>query len=159
MLAEDEEYMKSILKEFGVTKYKLSETPTRFKLIISPDKFDMSTLNRVQTIEGSVGIEIDIRKSVFLDCLKGGHSRKRRRVSAEVFKGKIPEQYDVGKYNKVMRHLLGMEDVCVFKAKVVDGTLEVRDIECLTYAVLKRISDMGVSIDFDMRDAKISMSL
>ena len=48
MLAEDEAYMKTILKEFDVTKYKLSETPTRFKLIINPDSFSMDTLNAVQ---------------------------------------------------------------------------------------------------------------
>lgn len=158
MLAEDEEYMKNILKEFGVTKYKLSETPTRFKLIITPDCFTMETLNAVQK-DGAVGIEVDMNKCVYLECLKGGHSRKRRRTSADVFHGALPKGYDVGKYNKVMRHLLGVEDMCAFKAEVRDGVLELRDVECLTYALLKRISDLGVSITFDMRDAKITMSL
>ena len=158
MLAEDEAYMKTILKEFDVTKYKLSETPTRFKLIINPDSFSMDTLNAVQK-DGTVGIEVDVSKCVYLECLKGGHSRKRRRTSAEVFRGTLPKEYDVGKYNKVMRHLLGVEDMCAFKAKVVDGSLQLREVECLTYALLKRISDLGVSISFDMRDAKITMTL
>lgn len=159
MLADDEEYMNSILKEFGVTKYKMSETPTRFKLILTPGTFTMKTLDSVQRLRGSVGIEIDIRKCVYLECLKDGNRRKRRRVCADVFKGAIPNEYDVGKYNKVMRQLLGMDDVCAFKAEVVDDVLEVRDIECLTYSVLKRISDMNVDITFDMAKAKISMTL
>ena len=159
MLADDEEYMNSILKEFGVTKYKLSETPTRFKLILQPDSFTMKTLDSVQRLRGSIGIEIDIRKGVYLECLKDGNRRKRRRLCVDVFKGAIPKEYEVGKYNKVMRQLLGMDDVCAFKAKVVDDTLEVRDIECLTYGVLKRISDMDVTIVFDMAKAKISMTL
>jgi len=158
MLVEDEAYMKTILSEFGVAKYKLSETPTRFKLIITPDHFSMDTLDAVQK-DRAVGIEIDVNKCVYLDCLKGCNSRKRRRTSAEVFRGTIPKKYDVGKYNMVMRHLLGVEDICAFEACVVDGTLELQKIECLSYALLKRISDLSVRINFDMRNAKITMAL
>ena len=150
MLQEDEDYLQSVLKTFGVTKYKLSETPTRFKLILTPERFTMETLDEVQCLRSAVGIEVDIAKHVYVECLKSGHARKRRRVSADTFRGKIPEKYEVGKYNPVMRQLLGKEDICAFDAEIVEGVLELRKIECLPYALLKRIADLSESVEFDM---------
>ena len=159
MLEEDENYMQSVLKTFGVTKYKLSETPTRFKLILNPKCFTMETLDEVQCLRSAVGVEVDIRKHVFVECLKSGHARKRRRVSAETFRGKIPEAYDVGRFNPVMRQLLGKEDICAFKAELVDDTLVLTDVECLSYSLLKRISDLSRSVEFDMLKQCIRVTL
>ena len=159
MLQEDEDYLQSVLKTFGVTKYKLSETPTRFKLILTPERFTMETLDEVQCLRSAVGIEVDIAKHVYVECLKSGHARKRRRVSADTFKGKIPEKYEVGKYNPVMRQLLGKEDICAFDAEIVDGVLELRKIECLSYALLKRIADLSTSVEFDMVEHRIRVCI
>jgi len=91
MLTEDTAYMSDILAAFKVTSYKLSETPTRFKLIITPnDPFDMETLHSIQGMRDPVGIEIDVKNGVYLECLKGGSSRKRRRVQLETFDGPVP---------------------------------------------------------------------
>tara|TARA_Y100001958_G_scaffold121872_1_gene89106 strand:- start:561 stop:1043 length:483 start_codon:yes stop_codon:yes gene_type:complete len=159
MLQEDEDYMQSVLKTFGVTKYKLSETPTRFKLILTPDRFTMETLDEVQCLRGAVGIEVDVQKHVFVECLKSGHARKRRRITANTFKGTIPKAYDVGKYNPVMREFLGVEDVCAFDAEVKEGVLEIRNIECLPYALLKRVADASESVEFDMVKHCIRVSM
>lgn len=159
MLQEDQDYMQSVLKAFGVTKYKLSETPTRFKLILTPETFTMETLDEVQCLRGAVGIEVDVAKHVFVECLKSGHARKRRRVSADTFKGSIPKAYEVGKFNPVMRQLLGKEDVCAFEAEVKRDVLELRKIECLSYALLKRVADLSGSVEFDMVKQCIRVSL
>ena len=70
MLPEDERYLEEILKLFEVTKYKVTETPTRFKLILKPLKLSMETLHSVQTLRSApVGIEVDVNSGIFLECL------------------------------------------------------------------------------------------
>jgi hypothetical protein len=159
MLQEDDDYLQAVLKTFGVSKYKLSETPTRFKLILTPEKFTMETLDAVQRLRSAVGIEVDIGRHVFVECLKSGHARKRRRLSAETFKGSMPEKYDVGAFNPVMRQLLGKENMCAFEADVKENVLELRKIECLSYALLKRVADLSGSVEFDMLKHCIRVSL
>ena len=113
----------------------------------------------LQCLRGAVGIEVDVAKHVFVECLKSGHARKRRRVSADTFKGSIPKAYEVGKFNPVMRQLLGKEDVCAFEAEVKRDVLELRKIECLSYALLKRVADLSGSVEFDMVKQCIRVSL
>jgi len=158
MLAEDERYLEEILKLFNVTKYKVTETPTRFKLILSPLKLDMETLHGVQTLRSApVGIEVDVSAGVFLECLKTGSSRKRRRISYEKFSGKIPEKYDVGKYNEAMRYVLGIENVCEFGVDLSEK-LRLKNLECISYAVLKKIESV-CKISFDMHNCEMILSL
>ena len=115
MLAEDTKYLEEILTLFKVTKYKLSETPSRFKIILHPKEFHLKTLHDVQEIKTPVGIEIDLKNGIFLECLKAGASRKRRRISLETFKGNIPEKYRCGRFESAIRVILGIEDICEFK--------------------------------------------
>ena len=77
MLTEDTKYLEEILTLFKVSKYKLSETPTRFKMIIHPEEFPIKTLHEVQELKTPVGIEVDLKNGVFLECLKAGSSRKK----------------------------------------------------------------------------------
>ena len=112
MLAEDEKYLQDILALFKVTKYKVSQTASRFKLIINPVEFTMETLHAVQTLKSRpVGIEVNVKDGVFLECLKEGQSRKRRRLCYAKHTGKMPKKYDVKKYNEAMRYILGVEDM------------------------------------------------
>ena len=113
MLAEDTKYLEEILTLFKVTKYKLSETPSRFKIIIHPDEFHLKTLHDVQDIKTPVGIEIDLKNGVFLECLKAGASRKRRRIALETFSGKVPEKYKCGRFDSAIRVILGIEDKAI----------------------------------------------
>ena len=80
-------------------------------------------------------------------------------MSADTFKGSIPKAYEVGKFNPVMRQLLGKEDVCAFEAEVKRDVLELRKIECLSYALLKRVADLSGSVEFDMVKQCIRVSL
>lgn len=158
MLPEDERYLEEILKLFEVTKYKVTETPTRFKLILKPLKLSMETLHSVQTLRSApVGIEVDVNSGIFLECLKSGSSRKRRRISYEKFSGKIPEKYEVGKYNEAMRYLLGIENICEFGIDLGDK-LRLKNVECVSYAVLKKIESV-CKISFDMHNCEMILSL
>lgn len=158
MLPEDERYLEEILKLFEVTKYKVTETPTRFKLILKPLKLSMDTLHSVQTLRSApVGIEVDVNSGIFLECLKSGSSRKRRRISYEKFSGKIPEKYEVGKYNEAMRYLLGIENICEFGIDLGDK-LRLKNVECVSYAVLKKIESV-CKISFDMHNCEMILSL
>lgn len=158
MLAEDTKYLEEILTLFKVTKYKLSETQSRFKIIIHPDEFHLKTLHDVQEIKTPVGIEIDLKNGVFLECLKVGASRKRRRIALETFKGKIPEKYSCGKFDSAIRVILGIEDICEFQVEVEDKKLIVKDIECLSYPVLKHIEQEGFDIFFNIKKASMTIT-
>ena len=158
MLAEDTKYLEDILTLFKVSKYKLSETPSRLKIIIHPEEFHLKTLHDVQEIKTPVGIEIDLKNGVFLECLKAGASRKRRRIALETYKGKLPEKYECGKFNPAVRVILGIEDICEFDASVEDNKLIVKDIECLSYPVLKHIEQEGFNIHFHITKASMTIS-
>lgn len=158
MLAEDKKYLEDILLLFKVSKYKLSETPTRFKIIIQPDEFRLKTLHEVQHIKTPVGIEVDLKQGVFLECLKSGASRKRRRISMDTYKGKIPDKYDCGKFEPAIRVILGIEDICEFEAQQEENKLVLKNIECLSYPILKQIEQEGFDVFFHMSKACIQIT-
>ena len=159
MLAEDTKYLEEILTLFKVTKYKLSETPSRFKIILHPKEFHLKTLHDVQEIKTPVGIEIDLKNGIFLECLKAGASRKRRRISLETFKGNIPEKYRCGRFESAIRVILGIEDICEFKTSVEGDALLIKDIECLTYPILKQIEQEGFHIFFNIIFKQIQVAV
>jgi hypothetical protein len=151
MLEEDKAYMMDILKVFDVTDFKLSETERRFKLIFKPsESVCMGKLHEIQNIRGPVGIEIDMENGIFLECLKSGHSRKKRRIALEVFEDKIPKKYEVGKFNKAMREILSMQDLCEFEVILKDSELELKNLERISYPVLKSIESHGFNIEINM---------
>lgn len=158
MLPEDTKYLEEILTIFNVSKYKLSETPTRFKMIIHPTEFHMKALHDVQDIRSAVGVEVDLKNGVFLECLKTGASRKRRRISLETFNGEIPEKYKSGKFNPAIRVILGIEDICNFDSEVEGDKLIIKDIECLSYPILKQIEQEGFNIFINIKNASISIT-
>lgn len=158
MLPEDTKYLEDILTLFKVTKYKLSETPTRFKIIIHPDDFHMQSLHDVQNIRTPVGIEVDLKNGVFLECLKTGAARKRRRLALELFKGELPENYKCGTFDPAVRVILGIEDICEFKCAVDGNKLILKDIECLSYPVLKYVEQEGFDIFFNITKAHITIT-
>jgi len=160
MLQEDEKYLQDILAQFKVTKYKVSETPSRFKLIITPTEFDMETLHTVQTLRSRpVGIEVDVKNGVYVECLKAGQSRKRRRLCYAKHSGKIPKKYEVKKYNEAMRYILGIDGICEFDVELTEKKLELVNIQCISYPILKKIEDTGCKISFDMRASTMSLTL
>jgi hypothetical protein len=158
MIAEDTKYLEEILTMFKVSKYKLSETATRFKIIIHPEKFPLKTLHNVQEIKTAVGIEVDLKNGVFLECLKSGSSRKRRRISLDVYKGNIPDKYKCGKFEKAIRIMLGIEDICEFQIDVDDDKLVVKDIECLSYPLLKSIEQEGFNVFCNITKASLTIT-
>lgn len=158
MLPEDTKYLEDILTLFAVSKYKLSETPTRFKLIIHPNEFNLKTMHDIQELKTPVGIEVDIKNGVYLECLKSGASRKKRRITIDTFKGNIPEKYESGKFNPAMRTLLGIEDICEFESIIEDKCLIVKNIECLTYPILKNIEQKGFDIAFNIPKASMTIT-
>ena len=152
--------MNEILSLFQVVKYKVSETPSRFKLIIQPAEFDMQTLHTLQTLRSRpVGIEVDVKDGVFIECLKEGQSRKRRRLCYEKLTGKIPEKYDVKKYNKAMRYILGVEGMCEFDCVLTEKKLELGGVQTISYPILKKIEETGCNIVFNMREATMILTL
>jgi hypothetical protein len=160
MLKEDEKYMNDILAIFKVSKFKVSETPSRFKLIINPSDFTMDTLHRVQTLRSRpVGIEVDVKSGVFVECLKEGQSRKRRRLCYAKHTGKIPKKYDVGKYNEAMRYVLGVDGMCDFDLDLTEKKLELGGVQRISYPILKKIEETGCALTFDMRESKITLTL
>ena len=160
MLKEDEKYMNDILAIFKVSKFKVSETPSRFKLIINPSDFTMDTLHRVQTLRSrAVGIEVDVKSGVFVECLKEGQSRKRRRLCYAKHTGKIPKKYDVGKYNEEMRYVLGVDGMCDFDLDLTEKKLELGGVQRISYPILKKIEETGCALTFDMRESKITLTL
>lgn len=159
MLAEDEKYLEEVLALFKVTKYKVSETPSRFKIIITPGNFSMDTLHSVQILRSRpVGIEVDVKTGVFIECLKEGQSRKRRRIFYKKHTGKIPEKYLVGKYNEAMRYILGVEGMCEFSVELTEKKLELGGVQTISYPILKKIEETGCALTFDMREASIFLS-
>lgn len=159
MLPDDEKYLQEVLECFEVKKYRMTETPTRFKLILTPIKLTMKSLHEIQTLRSlPVGVEVDVKSGVFVECLKSGARRKRRRISYEKFSGKIPAKYEVGKYNEAMRHILGMENLCEFGVELGEK-LRVKNLERISYAVLKRIESVGCAISFDMHNCEMILSL
>ena len=160
MLQEDEKYLQEILAIFNVKKYKVSETPSRFKLIIHPQTFTMKTLDDVQNLKArSVGIEVDVKNGVFIECLKEGSSRKRRRILFEKYSGKIPKKYEVEKFQDAMLHILGIPDMCEFELECTDKKLELVGLQCISYPILKKIEDTGCEISFNMRDSSMILTL
>lgn len=160
MLEEDKTYMSDILAAFRVSSFKLSETETRFKLIIKPDKpFTMQTLHSVQELRDPVGIEIDINSGVYLECLKKGSSRKRRRIRVEAFDGDIPKKYDAPRFNKAIREVLSIQDICEFDIRVDENTLTISNLESISYPVLKRIESTGCSVEMNMVKSTLTLSL
>ena len=160
MLAEDEKYLNDILSLFKVTKYKVSETPSRFKLIIKPTEFTMDTLHGVQVLRSRpVGIEVDVKNGVFIECLKEGQSRKRRRLCYAKHSGKIPEKYDVKKYNDAMRYILGIDGMCDFDCELTEKHLELGGVQTISYPILKKIEETGCKINFNMREATIVLTI
>ena len=160
MLAEDEKYLNDILALFSVTKYKVSETPSRFKLIIHPPEFDMQTLHSVQTLRSRpVGIEVDVKNGVFIECLKEGQSRKRRRLCYSKHTGKIPEKYNVKKYNEAMRYILGVDGMCEFDVELTEKKLEIGGVQCISYPILKKIEEADCKISFNLREATMTLTL
>ena len=158
MLPEDTKYLEDILTLFKVSKYKLSETPSRFKIIIHPDEFSLKTMHETQDLKTPVGIEVDLKNGVYIECLKAGSSRKRRRISIDTFKGKMPEKYECGRFEPAMRVLLGIEDICEFESIEEDKCLIVKNIECLTYPVLKHIEQEGFNIAFNLPKASMTLT-
>ena len=159
MLAEDEKYLNDILALFKVTKYKVSETPSRFKLIIHPTDFTMDTLHTVQTLRSRpVGIEVDVKNGVFVECVKEGQSRKRRRLCYAKHTGKIPEKYDVKKYNEAMRYILGVEGMCEFDVVLTEKKLELGGVQCISYPILSKIEETGCDISFNMRECIMTLT-
>jgi hypothetical protein len=151
MIEEDKNYMKDILKVFDVENFKLSETERRFKLIFKPKvSFSMDKLHEIQTIRGPVGVEVDMENGLYLECLKSGFSRKKRRIALELFEDKIPKKYDVGKFNKAMREILSMQDLCEFEVNLKEKEVELKHLERVSYPVLKRIESHGFSVEIDM---------
>lgn len=160
MLEEDKTYMSDILAAFRVSSFKLSETETRFKLIIKPDKpFTMKTLHSVQELRDPVGIEIDVKSGVYLECLKKGSSRKRRRIRFETFDGEIPKKYDAPRFNKAIREVLSIEDICEFDIRVDEDMLTISNLESISYPVLKRIESTGCSVEMNMVKSTLTLSL
>lgn len=160
MLQEDEKYLQDILNLFKVTKFKVSETPSRFKIIINPTDFTMTTLHSVQTLRSRpVGIEVNVKNGVFIECLKEGQSRKRRRICYEKHTGKIPKKYDVDKYNEAMRYILGVEGMCEFSMELTEKKLELGGVETISYPILKKIEETGCKIAFNMREATMILTL
>ena len=158
MIQEDEIYLKEILSLFKVTKYKVSETPSRFKIIIEPADFTMDTLHTLQTLRSRpVGIEVDVKSGVFVECLKEGQSRKRRRLCYAKHTGKIPEKYDVKKYNEAMRYILGVDGMCEFDVELTEKKLELGGVQRISYPILKKIEETGCKISFNMREAIITL--
>jgi len=160
MIQEDEIYLKEILSLFKVTKYKVSETPSRFKIIIEPANFTMDTLHTLQTLRSRpVGIEVDVKDGVFIECLKEGQSRKRRRLCYAKHTGKIPEKYDVKKYNEAMRYILGVDGMCEFDVELSEKKLELGGVQRISYPILKKIEETGCKISFNMREAIITLAI
>ncbi len=152
--------MSDILAAFKVTNFKLSETSTRFKLIIKPDEvFDMNTLHRVQELRDPIGIEVDVNNGVYLECMKSGCSRKRRRIHVEKFEGKVPKKYDVGKFNKAMCEILSIQDICDFDTALDGDTLTITNLETISYPILRRIEGTGCSIKINMLKSNIILKL
>lgn len=158
MLPEDTKYLEDILTLFKVSKYKLSETPSRFKIIIHPDEFSLKTMHDTQDLKTPVGIEVDLKHGVYIECLKSGASRKKRRIAIEIFKGNIPEKYECGKFDAAVRVLLGIEDICEFETEIENNYLIVKNIECLTYPILKHIEQEGFNISFNLPKASMTIS-
>lgn len=159
MLAEDEKYLNDILALFKVTKYKVSETPSRFKLIIHPTDFTMDTLHSVQTLRSRpVGIEVDVKNGVFVECIKEGQSRKRRRLCYAKHTGKIPDKYDVKKYNEAMRYILGVDGMCEFDVVLTEKKLELGGVQCISYPILNKIEETGCNISFNMRESIMTLT-
>ena len=120
----------------------------------------MKTLDDVQTLKSRpVGIEVDVKNGVFIECLKEGSSRKRRRILFEKFSGKIPKKYEVGKFQDAMIHILGIPDMCEFDLEYTDKKLELVGIQCISYPILKKIEDTGCKISFNMRDSSMILTL
>jgi len=160
MLQEDEKYLEEVLGLFSVTKYKVSETPSRFKLIINPTEFDMVTLHKVQKLRSRpVGIEVDVKNGVYVECLKAGQSRKRRRLCYAKHSGKIPPKYDVKKFNDAMLYILGIDGICEFDLELTEKKLDLINIQCISYPILKKIEETGCKISFDMRASTMSLTL
>jgi hypothetical protein len=159
MLPDDEKYLEEVLECFNVKKYRVTETPTRFKLILAPQKLTMKALHDIQTLRSlPVGVEVDVKSGVFVECLKSGSRRKRRRIEYEKFTGEIPEKYDVGKYNEAMRYILGLENICDFGVETGEK-LRLKNLERISYAVLTKIESVGCDISFDMHNCEMILSL
>jgi len=160
MLAEDEKYLNDILSLFKITKFKVSETPSRFKLIINPIDFTMETLHSVQTLRSRpVGIEVNMKTGVFLECLKEGQSRKRRRLCYEKHTGKIPKKYEVEKFNDAMRYILGVSGMCDFDCELSEKKLELGGVQTISYPILNKIEETGCKIKFNMRESIMTLTL
>lgn len=152
--------MNDILALFSVSKFKVSETPSRFKLIIQPADFTMDTLHALQTLRSRpVGIEVNVKDGVFIECLKEGQSRKRRRLCYEKHTGKIPEKYEVKKYNEAMRYILGVHDMCDFTVELTEKKLELGGVQTISYPILKKIEETGCRMSFNMREATMILTL
>lgn len=146
MLDEDRAYLKEILQILNVTKYKLSETPSRFRIRTKPTDLNLDALHSIQNIKSPVGVEVNLTRGLYLDCLKGGKSRKRRRMSVDKFTGKIPDKYKTKHFDQCMRLLLGCDNVCEFTMKESNNTLEINSAETFTYPLLKEIEKIGINI-------------
>ena len=67
-------------------------------------------------------------------------------------------QGQCGKFNPAVRVILGIEDICEFDTTVEDNKLIVKDIECLSYPVLKHIEQEGFNIHFHIKKASMTIS-
>lgn len=159
MLDVDSIYLKDILHALNVSKYKLSETPTRFKICTKPAELQLKALHTIQNIKSPVGIEIHLTRGLYLDCLKGGKSRKRRRTSVDKFTGKIPPKYKTEHFEQTMRLLLGNDNVCEFSVREHENKLEIKSPETFTYPILKEIETSGVDIKFDFLKSTMTFTL
>ena len=160
MIEDDKAYMSDILAAFKVQKYKLSETETRFKLIVHPtEPFDMKVIHNIQDLRGPVGVEVDIQNGVYLDCLKTGASRKKRRIQLNTFNGPLPKKYDVGKFNGAMRELLSVEDVCAFDTRLDGDVLTITNLETVSYPLLKKLEASGCSVEINMTTSQLILKI
>ena len=120
----------------------------------------MDTLHTLQTLRSRpVGIEVDVKDGVFIECLKEGQSRKRRRLCYAKHTGKIPEKYNVKKYNEAMRFILGVEGMCDFDCVLTEKKLELGGVQTISYPILKKIEETGCKIAFNMREATMILTL
>lgn len=136
------EDLEEILRLFSDREinYKMSETKTRYRVLFNPTTFSMETLDNVQKI-ASAGIEIH-PDGILIEFLKPNQKRKRRKVQYDKFKGKFPEGYEAkGVCEDWLRYIMGIEDVCEFNVRQDGDTLIIRDLECITYALLKYMQE------------------
>ena len=68
-------------------------------------------------------------------------------------------KYEVGKFNDAMKLILGIPEMCEFEVEASDKKVELVGIQCISYAILKKIEETGCKISFDMRESTMILTL